>query len=100
MAGDNEIAPKFSYLHTTLTSGFNALAEQPMKMDGTASLDRAAMARPGSRVESYTIVWNSLEGVVALVTGRTAGRAFSALEAKPAIIANDKRSVRLPVVTR
>jgi hypothetical protein len=49
-----------------------------MKMDGTASLDRAAMARRGSGLEYFTIVWNSLEGVVALVTGWTAGRAFSA----------------------
>jgi len=49
-------------------------------MDGTESLDRAAMARRGSRLEYFTIVWNSLEGVVPLVTGRTAGRAFSAFE--------------------
>ena len=44
-----------------------------MKMDGTASLNRAAMARRGSRLEYFTIVWNSLEGVVALVAGRMAG---------------------------
>ena len=42
-------------------------------MDGTESLDRATMARRGSRLEYFTIVWNSLEGVVALVTGWTAG---------------------------
>jgi divalent metal cation (Fe/Co/Zn/Cd) transporter len=44
-----------------------------MKMDGTASLDRAAMARRGSRLEYFTIVWNSLEGVVAIVAGWMAG---------------------------
>ena len=44
-----------------------------MKMAGTASLDRAAMARRGSRLEYFTIVWNSLEGVVALVAGWMAG---------------------------
>ena len=44
-----------------------------MKMDGTASLDRAAMAGRGSRLEYFTIVWNSLEGVVALVAGWMAG---------------------------
>jgi len=44
-----------------------------MKMDGTASLDRAAMVRRGSRLEYFTIVWNSLEGVVALVAGWMAG---------------------------
>jgi divalent metal cation (Fe/Co/Zn/Cd) transporter len=44
-----------------------------MKMDGTASLDRAAMARRGSRLEYFTIVWNILEGVVALVAGWMAG---------------------------
>ena len=44
-----------------------------MKMDGTASSDRAAMARRGSRLEYFTIVWNSLEGVVALVAGWMAG---------------------------
>jgi divalent metal cation (Fe/Co/Zn/Cd) transporter len=42
-------------------------------MDGTASLDRAAMARRGSRLEYFTIVWNSLEGVFALVAGWMAG---------------------------
>ena len=42
-------------------------------MDGTASLDRAAMARRGSRLEYFTIVWNSLEGVVALLAGWLAG---------------------------
>jgi len=42
-------------------------------MDGIASLDRTAMARRGSRVEYFTIVWNSLEGVVALVAGWLAG---------------------------
>jgi divalent metal cation (Fe/Co/Zn/Cd) transporter len=44
-----------------------------MKMDGAASLDRAAMVRRGSRLEYFTIVWNSLEGVVALVAGWMAG---------------------------
>ncbi len=44
-----------------------------MKMDRTASLNRAAMARRGSRLEYFTIVWNSLEGVVALVAGWMAG---------------------------
>lgn len=44
-----------------------------MKMDGTASLDRAAMARQGSRLEYFTIIWNSLEGMVALVAGLMAG---------------------------
>ena len=42
-------------------------------MDGTASLDRFAMARRGSRLEYFTIVWNSLEGGVALVAGWMAG---------------------------
>ena len=42
-------------------------------MDGTASLDRAAMARQGSRLEYFTIIWNSLEGMVALVAGLMAG---------------------------
>src|SRR5713226_3462054 len=44
-----------------------------MKMDGSASLNRAAMARRGRRLEYFTIVWNSLEGVVALVAGWMAG---------------------------
>jgi divalent metal cation (Fe/Co/Zn/Cd) transporter len=42
-------------------------------MDGTLSLDRAAMARRGCRLEYFTIVWNSLEGVAALVAGWMAG---------------------------
>jgi divalent metal cation (Fe/Co/Zn/Cd) transporter len=44
-----------------------------MKIDETTSLDRAVMARRGSRLEYFTIVWNSLEGVVALVAGWMAG---------------------------
>ena len=42
-------------------------------MEGTALTDRAAMVRRGCRLEYFTIVWNSLEGVVALVAGWMAG---------------------------
>src|SRR5258707_3461431 len=44
-----------------------------MKMDGSASLDRAATVRRGRKLEYFTIVWNSLEGVIALVAGWMAG---------------------------
>src|SRR5713226_7728524 len=44
-----------------------------MKMDGSASLDRAATVRRGRKLEYFTIVWNSLEGVVALAAGWMAG---------------------------
>jgi divalent metal cation (Fe/Co/Zn/Cd) transporter len=36
-------------------------------------LDRAAIAGRGRRLEYFTIVWNSLEGVVALLAGLVAG---------------------------
>src|SRR5712672_2853159 len=42
-------------------------------MDGSASLDRAATVRRGRKLEYFTIVWNSLEGVIALVAGWIAG---------------------------
>ena len=37
------------------------------------ALDRQAMALRGKRLEHFTIVWNSLEGVVAVVAGALAG---------------------------
>jgi len=37
------------------------------------ALDRQAVAERGKRLEYFTIVWNSLEGLVALVAGAFAG---------------------------
>ena len=37
------------------------------------ALDRQAVARRGKRLEHFTIAWNSLEGLVALVAGALAG---------------------------
>jgi divalent metal cation (Fe/Co/Zn/Cd) transporter len=37
------------------------------------ALDRQAVARRGKRLEYFTIAWNSLEGLVALVAGALAG---------------------------
>lgn len=37
------------------------------------ALDRQAVARRGKRLEYFTIAWNSLEGLVALVAGTLAG---------------------------
>jgi divalent metal cation (Fe/Co/Zn/Cd) transporter len=42
-------------------------------MEGTALTDRAAVVRRGSRLEYFTIAWNSLEGFIALVAGWLAG---------------------------
>ena len=39
---------------------------------GTA-LDRQVVARHGKHLEYFTIAWNSLEGVVAVVAGALAG---------------------------
>jgi divalent metal cation (Fe/Co/Zn/Cd) transporter len=36
-------------------------------------IDRVAMARRGRRLEYFTIAWNSLEGVIAVVAGLVAG---------------------------
>src|SRR5574341_91079 len=36
-------------------------------------LDRQALAHRGKRLEYFTLVWNSLEGVVAVVAGALAG---------------------------
>jgi hypothetical protein len=36
-------------------------------------LDRQAFARRGTRLEYFTIAWNSLEGLVAVVAGGMAG---------------------------
>ena len=37
------------------------------------ALDRQAVARRGKQLEYFTIAWNSLEGLVALVAGALAG---------------------------
>src|SRR5689334_14878123 len=37
------------------------------------ALDRQAVARRGKRLEYFTIAWNSLEGLVAVVAGALAG---------------------------
>src|SRR5207245_10551726 len=42
-------------------------------MSGTAILERAAVVRRGRRLEHFTIVWNALEGLVAVVAGAIAG---------------------------
>ncbi len=44
-----------------------------MQMEGTAVPDRAATVRRGRKLEYFTIVWNSLEGVVGVVAGLVAG---------------------------
>jgi len=42
-------------------------------MDGTALMDRVGTVRRGRRLEYFTIIWNTLEGVVALAAGLVAG---------------------------
>ncbi len=42
-------------------------------MARTAILERAAVVRHGRRLEYFTIAWNALEGVVAVVAGAIAG---------------------------
>src|SRR2546425_11495361 len=42
-------------------------------MARTAILERAAVVRHGRRLEYFTIAWNSLEGLVAVVAGALAG---------------------------
>src|SRR5713101_5181027 len=42
-------------------------------MSGTAVLERAAVVRRGRRLEHFTIGWNALEGLVAVVAGVVAG---------------------------
>src|SRR5438876_7614871 len=42
-------------------------------MSGTAVLERAAVVRRGRRLEHFTVGWNALEGLVAVVAGVVAG---------------------------
>jgi divalent metal cation (Fe/Co/Zn/Cd) transporter len=42
-------------------------------MEGTTVTNRAAAVRRGRRLEYFTIAWNSLEGVIALIVGWMAG---------------------------
>src|ERR1700674_1463082 len=44
-----------------------------MSMAETAVITRAAIARRGRRLEYFTIAWNMLEGLVAVVAGALAG---------------------------
>src|SRR5205807_4638398 len=42
-------------------------------MTQAVSVDRTILARRGRRLEYFTIAWNSLEGLVAIVAGVVAG---------------------------
>src|SRR3989454_6704169 len=42
-------------------------------MAETAILERSAIVRHGRRVEYFTIAWNALEGLVAVIAGVVAG---------------------------
>jgi divalent metal cation (Fe/Co/Zn/Cd) transporter len=42
-------------------------------MSESAILDRALIVRHGRRLEYFTIAWNTVEGLVALITGVIAG---------------------------
>src|SRR5258708_29272179 len=42
-------------------------------MGEIAVLDRTTLVRHGRRLEYFTIVWNAIEGLVAVVTGLIAG---------------------------
>ena len=42
-------------------------------MGASAVLDRAGIVRDGQRIEYFTIVWNLLEGLVAVIAGAVAG---------------------------
>lgn len=42
-------------------------------MDASITLDRCIIARRGQRLEYFTIVWNSIEGMAALISGILAG---------------------------
>ena len=42
-------------------------------MNGTERIDRASLARRGRTLEYFTIGWNALEGVVAVIVGAFAG---------------------------
>jgi hypothetical protein len=44
-----------------------------MKMSEGTVLDRTPMVRRGRRLEYFTIAWNSIEGLVAVVSGVIAG---------------------------
>jgi len=47
--------------------------EQVQVMSNETTVDRVALAGRGRRLEYFTIAWNSLEGVVAIVAGLVAG---------------------------
>lgn len=52
-------------------AGDKALQEYALVME--IALDRQTVARRGKQLEYFTIAWNSLEGLVALVAGALAG---------------------------
>ena len=42
-------------------------------VNASITLDRGVLARRGQRLEYFTIVWNSIEGMAALISGILAG---------------------------
>ena len=66
---------QYSRLSTELRLNRGRVAFQRVNFAGVAEieLDRRALAERGKRLEYFTIAWNSLEGLVALIAGALAG---------------------------
>jgi len=69
----SEAAPTVPYVVNFHQCGRSDTQRYPMRMEGTTVTDRAVIALRGRRLEYFTIVWNALEGLVALIAGTIAG---------------------------
>ena len=68
-----EVGKFIAQLNQGLVSNELVLSSGLQNMGEIAVLDRTALVRQGQRLEYFTVIWNAVEGLVAVVAGLIAG---------------------------
>jgi len=68
-----EVGKFIAQLNQGLASNELVLSSGLQNMGEIAVLDRTALVRQGQRLEYFTVIWNAVEGLVAVVAGLIAG---------------------------
>ena len=68
-----EVGKFIAQLNQGLVSNELVLSSGLQNMGEIAVLDRTALVRQGQRLEYFAVIWNAVEGLVAVVAGLIAG---------------------------